>query len=169
MYRPNKGRQPDLLSNFDIEDICVLIGIDLKGVYSKDLLQDIEPEIGCYVVNIQDSQFGGSHWVCIVINQSYVSYFDSFGVRPSDDVREFISRYVKHSKMETIYNLQQIQQFESVLCGYYCIYFCYFHTILHADSIENKRLMTNHNKLYHDVYKLKQNDHIIQQLIKKIL
>ena len=95
-----------------------MIGIPLKGVYSKDLLIEVEPVIGCYIINLEDSKFGGTHWVALVIDKSYVSYFDSFGIRPSDDVKEFISRYVQHSKMQTIYNLQQIQQYESVLCVY---------------------------------------------------
>ncbi len=100
MYKIQKT-QPDLLSNFDIEDICGMIGVPLHGVYSKDELTDIEPLIGCYVVNLEDSTEGGSHWVAVVINESYVSYFDSFAVRPSDDVKEFISRYVKNQDIQT--------------------------------------------------------------------
>jgi len=168
MYKIQKT-QPDLLSNFDIEDICGMIGVPLHGVYSKDELIDIEPLIGCYVVNLEDSTEGGSHWVAVVINESYVSYFDSFAVRPSDDVKEFISRYVKNQDIQTIYNLQQIQEYRSVLCGYYCIYFCWFHTVLYSDTDDNKRLMNKHNKIYLDTFNLKMNDKIIQKLIKDII
>jgi hypothetical protein len=168
MYRIQK-RQPDLLTNFDIDEMCVMFGIPLIGVYSKDQLEDIEPEVGCYVINLEDSTEGGSHWTAIVINETYVSYFDSFAVRPPDDVKEFIGRYVKNQDMETIYNLQQIQEHRSVLCGYYCVYFCYFHTILYSDSTDNKKLMSKHNKIYLDIYNLKMNDRIIQKLIKDII
>lgn len=168
MYRFQK-QQPALLSTIDIRAICDLMSIPLIDVYPKDLLSDYEPEVGFYVVNLEDSNLGGSHWVCIVLNEKYVSYFDSFAVRPSDDIKEFISRFVKNSKMKTIYNLKQIQHSDSVLCGYFCIYFGYFHTILHRDSIDNTSLMNKHNNLYVDIFNLKFNDRIIQKLIKNIV
>ena len=142
MYRFQK-QQPALLSTIDIRAICDLMSIPLIDVYPKDLLSDYEPEVG--------------------------SYFDSFAVRPSDDIKEFISRFVKNSKMKTIYNLKQIQHSDSVLCGYFCIYFGYFHTILHRDSIDNTSLMNKHNNLYVDIFNLKFNDRIIQKLIKNIV
>jgi hypothetical protein len=166
----SSAKEPDLLNNIDIQEICAMLGIPLQGVYSKDELINVEPEPNkCYIINLEDSTGGGTHWVTVVINNNYVSYFDSFGVRASDDVKEFISRFVKNQGTQTIYSTQQIQSVDSVLCGYYCIYFCYFHTVLHGDDEDNKRLMNKHNSLYVDIFNLKFNDKIIQKLIKNII
>ncbi len=74
------------------------------------------------MINIQDFLGGnGTHWVCIV-NQpdsDNVEYFDSFGVRPSDVVVE----YMKTSKKEGVYSDSHIQDVDSIMCGYYACYF----------------------------------------------
>lgn len=163
-------QNPALLNDTDIKEICSMLGIELHGVYPKDMLKNIEPqENKCFVINLDDATGGGTHWVTLVFHNGYVSYFDSFGVSISDDVKEFISRYVKNTGLQTIYSKQQIQSPDSVLCGYYCIYFCYFHTVIHIDDDDNKRLMNKHNALYVDVFNLKFNDKIIQKLIKNII
>ena len=164
-----RRKNVELLSNFDIIEICKIMNINLIGCFNKDLLEDITPEVGCYVINLEDSGSNGTHWCGIILQENYVSYFDSFGVRPSDDVRYFISRYVRKSEMETIYSLQQIQNIASVLCGYYVIYFFYFHTVLHSEITDNKKLMSKHNRIYNSIYDLWMNDSIIQKLIKNIL
>ncbi len=73
------------------------------------------------VINIQDFLDGtGTHWVCIV-NQpdsENVEYFDSFGVRPSDVVVEYMS-----GKKDGVYSDTHIQDVDSVTCGYYVCYF----------------------------------------------
>lgn len=169
MFRSSQ-KQPDLLSNFDLIEIADMMGIPLQGVYSKDELINIEPEINkCYIVNLEDSSGGGTHWVAIIIDDRYVSYYDSFGIGASDDVKEFISRYVQNQNIQTIYSTKQVQYHDSVLCGYYCIYFLYFHMVLHSKDDDNKRLMSKHNDLFVDTINIKFNDKIIQKLIKNII
>lgn len=59
----------------------------------------------CAVSNMQDS------------DKCY--YFDSFGVSPSD----IIKKYMKSSGKKCCYNNSELQSFNSVLCGLYCLYF----------------------------------------------
>jgi len=74
------------------------------------------------VINIQNYFDGnGSHWVSIFNDENHddVQYFDSFGLKPSDVVLD----YMKTANKGIVYNSSQIQHIDSILCGYYCIYF----------------------------------------------
>ena len=48
-----------------------------------------------------------------------VEYFDSFGLVPPNEV----IKYMKTTNKNIIYNDSQIQNMNSILCGYYCIYY----------------------------------------------
>jgi len=75
------------LSNFEIEDYCMKKGIPLNGVMSKDLLDDTPMKNGdTYVLNLDNSDGNGTHWVCLVKNKSTVLYYDPFGVVPPESV-----------------------------------------------------------------------------------
>ena len=111
------------LSNIEIENIMKNERIsNFRGVYSKDILPKKMNRNESIVVNIQDFLDGeGTHWVCMY-NESKsedVEYFDSYGLRPSDIVIE----YMETAKKGIVYSSNQIQHTDSIMCGYYCIYF----------------------------------------------
>ena len=157
----------ELLSNYDIVEICKWLQIPLIDVVNKDLLLNMIPKTGCYVINLENSGNGGTHWVALILNEKYVSYYDSFGLRGPEYIREFISRYIT-KPIDTIYSCQQTQAIESVLCGYFCIYWLYFHLVLHSENHNNKYLMSKFNKIFNPNYR-KLNDRILQKLIKNIM
>ena len=95
---------------------------NFKGVFSKDLLPKIINQNESCIVNIEDYFNGnGTHWVCIYNdhNSKDVEYFDSFGLYPSDVVVD----YMKTSQKGIIYNDGEIQDSNSIMCGYYCCYY----------------------------------------------
>ena len=69
-------------------------------------------------VNIENGEQGGTHWTCFYIkdNQSY--YFDSFGGNPDKFSLPQLPKLI-------IYHNFKIQNFFSMLCGSYCLYFFY--------------------------------------------
>jgi hypothetical protein len=109
------------LSNFDIIKIIE----DMKlthvfgGVYSKDQLPTLERN-KFYIINLQDSDAGnGTHWTVFFYNKPLTSiYYDSFGFIAPLEVQEKIFEY--------IYNENEIQNYKSSACGYYCIAFIKF-------------------------------------------
>ena len=110
------------LSNFDIEKICKKLKINnFRGVFSKDMLPLIMKGYESVVINIQDYlDGGGTHWVC-VYNSPHnkdVLYFDSFGMKPSD----VVIKYMKTAGKGVVYNSGHIQNMNSIMCGYWCIY-----------------------------------------------
>ena len=109
------------LSNFDIIKIIEDMKLShvFGGVYSKDQLPTLQRN-KFYIINLQDSEAGkGSHWTVFFYNKPLTSiYYDSFGFIAPLLVQEKITPY--------IYNENEIQNYKSSACGYYCIAFIKF-------------------------------------------
>ena len=108
------------LSNYDLLNWVKQLGIkNFRGVYSRDALPTkIRKE--CGIINL-DSQIGpGTHWVAYRnINDFACEYFDSFGLTMPSDVRNYLST----SGKQIFYSGDDIQERDSVLCGYWCLYY----------------------------------------------
>ena len=105
------------LSDIDIKQICINIGLPLVGVFSKDQIPKKFKD-GNYIINLQDHDKGeGTHWTCCVNSKGNKEniYFDSFGVIPPQEVEDAMS------KQGYAWNSKQIQSYNSVACGWYCL------------------------------------------------
>ena len=74
------------------------------------------------IINLQDYLAGnGTHWVAIYNTPKWsdIEYFDSFGMTPPDVVYQYM---VKAGK-GIVYSSSMIQDINSIMCGYYCMYF----------------------------------------------
>lgn len=69
-----------LLSNLDLKRIAELYNIPLINVLSKDIFDKMKPRAGNYIVNLDDSDSGGTHWTALILNDQYAIYYDSFGM-----------------------------------------------------------------------------------------
>lgn len=111
------------LTNYDLINKAKDLHINLIGVFSKDELPYKRYD-GGYIINLQDNldAYGnfneGSHWTCFYIQGKQACYFDSFGFIMPRQVQEFLKPY-----KPIIYNLKQIQNIRSSVCGYYCLLF----------------------------------------------
>ena len=89
-----------------------------RDIYSRDQLpKKIRKE--CGIVNLDDNQGPGTHWVCYRNIDSFVEYFDPFGLIMPDE----IYHYLLTSGKKRIYSQDEIQNRDSVLCGYWCLYY----------------------------------------------
>ena len=89
------------------------------GVFPADKLpkKKTKPE-GYYIVNLDNSNQGGSHWVCIECrNTGLNSYFDSYGLPPP------YPSFRKFMKNKYRYNSRQLQHPLSTTCGQWCLYY----------------------------------------------
>jgi len=101
-----------MLSNFDIDRIARKLKLPIKGVYSKDELQNVKREIGSYYVNMENAnEGGGSHWVLAKI-------YDDDSRNDEDNAKET-------HKVGALYfdpfGLDMPREVESTQCGWYCI------------------------------------------------
>ena len=63
----------------------------------------------------------GTHWVALYVNDSNVTYFDSFG---EEHIPKKIRKLIGNKNIIT--NVYRIQAYNSIVCGYFCIRFIDF-------------------------------------------
>ena len=73
----------------------------------------------CFIINLDDTEGLGTHWVAVKVIADYVNYFDRFGLQPSQELVSLCYTFNMLYKYES----NQFQDLSSVLCGYYCLYF----------------------------------------------
>ena len=79
-----------------------------NGVFSGDNLPNTIKN-GAYVINLDEYQDIGTHWVALYVNNKTVTYFDSFGVEhiPKEIIKFIESGFPDNKNMIT--NIFRIQ------------------------------------------------------------
>ena len=86
-------------------------------VYSRDNLPD-KIKDGAYVINLDEYCDFRTHWIALYVNNKTVTYFDSFGIEHiPKEVKKFIGN------RNVISNIYRMQNYDSIMCGYFCIGF----------------------------------------------
>jgi Adenovirus endoprotease len=88
---------------------------------------DIAPPITNYpasmILNTDPHNKPGQHWVSLYFDKSkHCSYFDSFGLLPSEN----IENYIKKFSVSFDCNSKMLQSFCTTTCGQFCLYFLYW-------------------------------------------
>ena len=91
-----------------------------NGVYSRDNLPKTIKN-GAYVINLDEYEDVGTHWIALYVKNNEITYFDSFGV---EHVPREIKRFIEHKNIKT--NIFRIQADNSIMCGYFYIGFIDF-------------------------------------------
>ena len=108
------------LSNFDLWDWCEYLKIPLKGTFARNEKMG-KNHFPC-VMNLDDLEGMGTHWVCCWFSENHFEYFDSFGLPPPLEWEENVKKWFP--KMRTFRrNDFQIQDVSSLKCGWYCLCF----------------------------------------------
>ena len=109
------------LSNFDLMDWIKRLGIKhFRGIYSRDGLRN-KMRKECGIINLDDMSGPGTHWVCYRNINNIVEYFDPFGlIMPNEALK-----YFHTSGKRIFYSMDEIQNRNTVLCGYWCLYYLF--------------------------------------------
>ena len=92
-----------------------------RGVFALDELTR-QNSTGFYVVNTDKRSQKGAHWVlCYLPLKGAPLYFDSYGMPPL--YQEFYT-FMLGSNDTFSYNMQQLQDVDSSVCGHYVLYVC---------------------------------------------
>ena len=112
------------LSNFDLMDWVKKLGIKhFRAIYSRDGLPNkIRKE--CGIINLDDIQGPGTHWVCYRNIDNVVEYFDPFGLIMPNEALKYFNKASPSGK-QIVYSIDEIQNRNTVLCGYWCLYYLY--------------------------------------------
>lgn len=74
----------------------------------------------CGIVNLDNSDGIGTHWVAYKKNNKQVMYYDPFGdLRPPIE----IAKYFK--TCDIFYNFEREQAYNTYICGHLCLKFLY--------------------------------------------
>ena len=87
-----------------------------NGVYLRDNLPKITKK-GAYVINLDEYENTGTHWIALFIKTNEVIYFDSFGI---EHIPKEINKFIGSNKKIKA-NIFRIQAYDSIMCGYFCI------------------------------------------------
>ena len=68
---------PHPLTNFEIRKYYQKEP-KFNGVYSRNIITKIKN--GVYIINLDEYESIGTHWITLFVNAENVTYFDSFGV-----------------------------------------------------------------------------------------
>ena len=136
------------LSNFDLLNWVDYLGIKhFKGVFSRDSLPNQIKKNECGIVNL-DSKIGpGTHWVAYRNSKEKIEYFDPFGLEMPFEV----AQYLHTNDKQIYYSGDEIQDRDSVLCGYWCLYYLHERQkgVSMLDVIHNAEFDMNNQSINH--------------------
>ena len=112
----------DGISNHYIESILKPLCADFRGVFSADTIptQLLQCKTFSIICNLSNVRQLGSHFITIIVQSKRVLYLDSLGL---PCVVGEISTFLEKLRKPVFYNSQQIQDYKSKFCGFYCILF----------------------------------------------
>ena len=88
-----------------------------NGVYSRNNLPN-KTKKGACVINLDEYENTGTHWVSLFVKANKVIYFDSFSI---EHIPKEINKFINNNNIES--NIFRIQAYNSIMCGYFCVEF----------------------------------------------
>ena len=107
---------------------------------------------GVYVINLDEYEDVGTHWIALYNLNIEIIYFDSFEV---EHVPKEIKKFIGHKNKKA--NIFRIQANNSIMCGYFCIGF--------IDFILARITLIDFTSLF-SPYDFERNDNIIWSFFK---
>ena len=96
---------PHPLTNFEIQKYYENEP-KFNGVYSRNKIKD-----GAYIINLDEYESIGTHWIAFYVNGNNVTYYDSFGV---EHTPKEIEKFIGNKSIIT--NIYRIQVYDSIMC-----------------------------------------------------
>ena len=104
-------------TNFELKEHANFLNLELKVLMNNELHKIDNTKKHNVIINLQNSDKKGSHWVCIK-DKKY--YFDPYGIKPTKEVEDFLDPDENY-----YYNTLQVQPNETKICGILCLYMLY--------------------------------------------
>ena len=132
-----------------------------NGVYSRDNLPKITRKVA-YVINLDEYENTGTHWIALFVKTNEVINFDSFGI---EHIPKEINKFIRFKELGPAVgsnkkikaNIFRIQAYDSIMCGYFCIEFMNY-------MLKGKTLLEYTNLFSPNDFK--KNDQTIKRIFK---
>ena len=119
-------------------------------MYSRNNLPN-KIKKGAYIINLDEYENTGTHWVSLFVKPKYTVYFDSFGV---EHIPKEINKFIRNEIKSHIF---RIQAYDSIMCGYFCIELINY-------MLQGKNLLDYTNSFSPNDFK--KNDRVIKRIFK---
>ena len=106
-----------------------------------------------YVINLDEYENTGTHWIALFVKPKHTVYFDSFG---KELIPKEINKFIGNNDIKR--NIFRIQVYDSTMCGYFCIEFINY-------MLKGKSLLDYTNLFSPNNFK--KNNEIIRSVFKK--
>ena len=100
------------LTNIEINE-CYKNEPRFNGVYSRNNLPN-KIKKGAYVINLDEYENTGTHWVSLFVKPKYTVYFDSFGI---EHIPKEINKFIGNKKIKA--SIFRIQAYDSIMYGFF--------------------------------------------------
>ena len=107
---------------------------------------------GACVINLDEYENTGTHWVALFVKPKYTVYFDSFGI---EHIPKEIIKFIGNNDIKS--NIFRIQAYNSIMCGYFCIEFINY-------MLKGKTVLDYTNLFSPNDFK--KNDQVIKRIFK---
>lgn len=150
-----------MLTTSEIQQLGIRHVLSFDGVFPVNHLPITRKKSYRLVINTDVDNLSGKHWIAIVVREDNTGYvFDSLGKPPCN----YIQNWLNTRNIRWSCNLRQVQPNDSVLCGYYCIYFLHF---VDYKELCNESFINVMNVLFPRHVPLAINDVIVTECIKQ--
>ena len=122
-----------------------------NGVYSRNNLPN-KIKKRANVINLDEYENTGTHWVSVFVKANKVIYFDSFGI---EHIPEETHKFIGNKKIKP--SIFRIQAYDLIMCGYFCIEFINY-------MLKGKKLLDYTNLFSRNDFK--ENDQVIKRIFK---
>ena len=114
-----------------------------------------------YIINLDEYENTGTHWVSLIVKPKYTVYFDSFGV---EHIPKEINKFIRSKELGPAIgnkkikaSIFRIQAYDSIMCRYFCIEFINY-------MFKGKTLLDYTNLFSPNDFK--KNDRVIKRIFK---
>ena len=148
--RTGEGSKKKPLTNIEISEYYKNEP-KFNGVYSRNNLPKTIKK-GAHIINLDEYENTGTHWVSLFVKPKYTVYFDSFGI---EHIPKEINKFISNNDIKS--NMFRIQAYDSIMCGYFRIEFINY-------MLKGKTLLDYTNLFSPNDFK--KNDQIIKRIFK---
>ena len=93
------------------------MNLDLMA-YILEMIDQIKLKKRAYVINLDECENTGTHFLALFVKPKYTVYFNSFGI---EHIFKGINKFICNKNTKS--NIFRIQAYDSIMCGYFCIEF----------------------------------------------
>ena len=122
-------------------------------VYILEIIYPKKIKKGPYIINLDEYENTGTHWIALFVKTNEAIYFDNFGIK---HIPKEIEHAVGNNEIKA--NIFRLKAYDSIMCGYYCIEFI-------NNMLKGKTLLDYINLFSPNDFK--KNVQIIKRIFKK--